>query len=718
MHSETDLCFGRSIGIDEAPRASGIEGLGHLRWGAHLCQFYRNADELLEIVAPYFAAGLASHEFCLWAVAPPLTVEDAKDALHRLAPEMRGRHAAERIEIVPFEEIYIHEGRLDGARTLRLLEAKLGFAYEQGFAGLRIAGNAFEFGADDWPQITKYETRLGSLIASKRILALCAYPLSCCGSAEVLDVIAHHEFALMRRNGCWDVIENVATHRARQALRESEDHFHMMIDGAPDTAVFTLDPEGRIASWNQGAQRICGWTASEIVGRDLSSFYPDERRGAAAQELAHAAAHSGHKGESECLRKDGTRFPVETQTTPLRDDRGRLRGFARTMRDVTERKHAEREAMANQAHLRAIVESAVDGIATLDEGGLILSLNSAALQMFGYEASEAIGHPLDLFVANPLGGEPESFISDQRPSTTEKGVLEGGELTGRRKDGSTFPLAVTISEAPFDDGGRLFIGFLRDLTERRRAEAQMNKLRVDRFDLMAQVAAGVAHEINQPLSAIAAYLGTARRLLRRGKQLEDATRELDRILERAIAQVMRGAQIIGQLRGVVASAEPDKTLQNLHRIIEEARAFADLDHTSAKVAVTVELAAGNDRVIVDRAQMRQVLINLERNAVEAMQGAQKRELVISTRLVDGGMIRTDIADTGAGLSEEITSLLFEPFVTTKTYGLGVGLAVSRAIVEAHYGRLWAESNPGGGAILSFTLPLAGEHGDDSLAEAS
>ncbi|MBY6240906.1 PAS domain S-box protein [Methylosinus sp. Sm6] len=711
MHSETHLCFEGSFGIGEALRASGIEGVGELAWGSHFCQFYRNADELLEIVAPYFAAGLAAGELCLWAVAPPVAVADATAALRRLSPKLRDRHEGGRIAIVPFEAIYVLEGRLDGSQALRKVEAELEDAYIRGFEGLRIAGNAPEFAADDWPHITTYATRLGALVASRRILSLCAYPLSCCGADEALEVIARHDFALMRRNGRWDVVENVAAHRARQALRDSEQYFRLIAQGAPDTALFTLDPQGRIASWNHGAQRICGWAAAEIVGRDGALLYPEDRRGSAALELEHAAAHGGYRGESECLRKDATLFPVETQISPLRDDRGQLRGFARTMRDVSERKRAEREAMANQAHLRALVESAVDGIATLDESGVILSLNSAALQMFGYEASEAIGRPLDLFV--PQACDPGRLLAEW-PPTKDAGAPGAGELMGRRKDGGAFPLELTIGEAPFD-GGRLFIGFLRDLTERRRAEAQMRKLRVDRFDLMAQVAAGVAHEINQPLSAIAAYLGTARRLLQRGPA-QDPARDLDRILERAIAQVMRSAQIIGQLRGVVAAAEPDKTLQSLHVIIEEARGYAALEPMAAKVAVTVELAAANDRVIVDRGQMRQVLINLERNAVEAMQGADKRELVISTRLVDGGMIRTDIADTGAGLSEEITSLLFEPFVTTKTYGLGVGLAVSRAIVEAHYGRLWAEANPGGGAILSFTLPLAGEHGDEVLAE--
>lgn len=700
MHSETGLCSSWSTRIDDDLRASGIESVGALPWGAHFCQLYDAADDLLEVLVPYFAAGLAARELCLWAVSPPLGVEAAKDALRPAVPDLDARLAAGRIEIIPSDRLFFRDDPLEPGGALDLLESKLDGAFARGFEGMRIAGNLIEIDDED--------RRLRAFVSSSRILSVCAYPLSRCGADEALDVIARHDFALMRRKGRWEMIKNLDAHRARGALRESEEHFRLLVEDAPDTAVFTLDAKGRIASWNQGAQRICGWSAAEIIGRDVAVFYAEERRALARRELELADANGGYRGEGECLRKNGTSFLVETQIAPLRDDRGRLRGFARTMRDVSERKRVEREAMASQAHLRAIVESALDGIVTFDETGVMLSANSAALRLFGYEACEVIGERIDMLTPDPFRSGDEGLLAHDGSGAA------GRELIGRRKDGSTFPVELTISDARFA-GGLLFIGFLRDVSERRRAEAQLRRLRADRLDLMAQMAAGVAHEINQPLSAVSTYLGAARRLLQRRAQGVGAGVDVDGILASAVSQVKRAAQIVGHLRGFVNSAEPDKTLQSLHRVIDEACAAAELGHAGS-VAVTLDLAAPNDRVIIDRVQMRQVLINLTRNAVEAMQGSDERKLVISTRLVEGGMIRADIADTGAGLSAELTHLLFEPFVTTKTHGLGVGLAVARSIVEAHHGRVWAEANPGGGAILCFTLPLAGEHCDGRLIE--
>lgn len=712
MHSETDLCFSWSTGVDEDLRASGIESVGALPWGAHFCQLYETTDEMLEILVPFLAAGLAARELCVWAVAAPLGVEAATAALRRVVPDLDARLAAGHIEIMPCDR-FVRDGPLDPEGALELLESKLDAAFARGFEGMRIAGDPIGDGDADRPLIGRHhERRLRAFVSSRRILSVCAYPLSCRGANEALDLITRHDFALMRRNGRWEVIKNLDAHRARGALRESEEHFRLLTEGAPETIIFTLDAKGRITSWNKAAQRICGWSAAEVVGRNVALFYPEERRARARRELDLADAHCGYTGDGECLRKDRSVFPIETRIAPLRDDRGRLRGFAWTMRDVSARKRAEREAMASQAHLRAIVESALDGIVTFDGTGVMLSVNSAASRLFGYEARALIGRRIDMILPDPFGGDEKELLADRGA------VAAGRELIGRREDGATFPVELTISEAPVD-GGHLFIGFLRDLSERRRAETQLRRLRADRLDLMAQMAAGVAHEINQPLSAVSAYLGTVRRLLQRRAQSAGAGAgiDVDGILASAVSQVMRAAQIVGHLRGFVTSAEPDKTLQSLHRIIDDACAAAELGRPGGNVAVSLDLAASNDRVIIDCAQMRQVLVNLLRNAMEAMQGSDKRELAISTRLVEGGMIRADIADTGAGLSAELTHILFEPFVTTKTHGLGVGLAVSRSIVEAHHGRLWAEANPGGGAILCFTLPLAGEHCDAQPTEA-
>lgn len=668
-------------------------------WGTHFCQFFDDVDDLLEIVVPYFAAGLAANERCIWIASPPLTVAAAKARLATLVPDLDAALAAGRIDILPPEEWYLRNGQLDGGRVLEDWRSAHDAALRAGFEGLRASGNVFDIDASDWSLFMSYETGLAAMHGSVRMLTLCSYSLRLIGAPEIVEVIARHEFALIRRGGRWETIKSLDYERARKALRQSEEHFRLLAEGAPASAIFSLDRQGRIVAWSEAAERITGWSRDEILGRRLSILHSSDTQ----EELSALVERGVVKRQEPRRRRDGSIFPAEELIAPLRDDADNLYGYAVMISDLSERSRAEQERRANEARLRAIVEGAVDAIVIIDGEGVIHAVNSAATRLFGHEAAEAIGRPVDILFPEPFHDPRFATLGADGAAPAEAEP----ERVGRRKDGSLFPLELSVSEAAHD-GERLLVLFLRDLTDRRRVEAQMRKLRADRLDLMAQMAANVAHEINQPLSAISTYLSAARRVLRRA---ETATADLEPILDSAVAQVTRAAQIISHLRGIVTRAEPDKTLQKLHDIIRDACAFTDMARSN-KVVTTLDLAATDDAVIVDRVQIRQVLVNLKRNALEAMQGAEKRELVISTRLVEGGMIRADIVDTGAGLADEMANELFEPFTSTKTHGLGVGLAVSREIVEAHYGKLWAEQNPGGGARLSFTLPLA----DDRLEE--
>jgi two-component system sensor kinase FixL len=707
---------GRSSGrrLSESLRDFGHDAVGVVRWGAHVCQFYATEEELLDVVAPYIAAGLAANEVCVWIVSAPLRVADAEARLARIAPDLEARRAAGQIEIIVGEDWYLAGGAFDSERVLRGWTEKIETARRRGFEGLRLTGNSVEpRHEDEWRAFADYETALGRLLESTPTLALCCYSLAHCDAAKILDVIARHQLALVRRGDRWETVTSLDHERTRQALRESEERFRLLVDSAPNSALIILDREGRVARWNEAAARVTGWAEAEAIGRPLSMFLPpSSRRQPSRRALERAAATGVFTDEGERQRKDGARFHAEVAISPLHDDLGRICGYAKLIRDVSERRRIEKARLASEARLLAIVEGAVDAIVTVDSCGAVQSLNSAAQRLFGYDAAETVGRDVALLIPEPTGGARAVSVTEWLRGGAES--IIGREVVGLRKDGATLPLELTVSEATHD-GERLFVAFLRDLTEKRRAEAHLRKLRVDRMDLMAQMAAGVAHEINQPLSAIATYLSAARRMLQRRGAPSGAM--VEPILDSAVEQVMRAAQIIGHLRGFVTHAEPDKTLQSLHGLIREACATTQADAENVRVDVSLDLAAERDLVIADRLQIRQALVNLKRNAIEAMHGAEERRLVVSTRLVDDRMIRVDIADTGAGLSEEEAKILFEPFITTKTHGLGVGLSVSHSIVEAHYGKLWAESNPGGGAILSFTLPLADALCEEELHEA-
>ena len=235
------------------------------------------------------------------------------------------------------------------------------------------------------------------------------------------------------------------------------------------------------------------------------------------------------------------------------------------------------------------------------------------------------------------------------------------------------------------------------------ASLRMRKLQASGLNAMGGMATGLAHELNQPLTASACYLLTAQRLLEMPQELRPAS--VESTLDGAAKQIMRAAGIVRQLREFIMRGEPERAFANLHDLIREASQATTTNMSEANVKLSLQLGANVDRVFVDGVQIKQVLVNLISNAIEAMKASAERELTISTSLIHD-TIRIDVVDTGVGFSEIVKENLFEPFATSKAGGMGIGLSISRSIVEAHDGKIWAESNPGGGAVLSFVLPLA------------
>jgi len=235
------------------------------------------------------------------------------------------------------------------------------------------------------------------------------------------------------------------------------------------------------------------------------------------------------------------------------------------------------------------------------------------------------------------------------------------------------------------------------------ASMRMKKLQASGLNAMGGMATGLAHELNQPLTASACYLLTAQRLLEMPPELRPAS--VSETLDSAAAQIMRAAGIVRQLREFIMRGEPEKGFANLHDLIREASEVTSANMSEANVKLSLQLGANVDRVLVDSVQIKQVLVNLISNAIEAMNASVQHELTISTSLMHDRAIRIDVVDTGVGFSEGVKENLFEPFATSKEDGMGLGLSISRSIVEAHDGKMWAESNPGGGAVFSFVLPL-------------
>jgi two-component system, LuxR family, sensor kinase FixL len=481
----------------------------------------------------------------------------------------------------------------------------------------------------------------------------------------------------------------------------------LLVDAVTDFAIFMLDIDGRIVRANVGAERITGWPRNEIVGRNISVLYPleDIAAGTPERTLEIVRRMGRHEEKGDRLRKDGSRFVVHTTTTLLIEPGGRLLGFAKVTQDVTDRVAAEDALRASEAHLRSILETVPDAMIVIDEEARIQSFSAAAERLFGYGAAEVIGKNVAILMPSPYREQHDGYVARYLATGERRIIGIGRVVVGLRKDGSTFPMELSVGEM-YSREARYFTGFIRDLTERQRTEARLQDLQselvhMSRFTALGEMASALAHEINQPLTAIANYLKGCRRILERmeGEPVPILTDAVGQAAE----QALRAGRIIRHLREFVARGESERHIESLPKLIEEASALALVGAKERGVRVVYRLDPTAEHVLADRIQVQQVLLNLIRNAIEAMQETENRNLVITTTARDDGMVEVSVADTGTGLAPDVMAQLFQPFVTTKPHGMGVGLSICRTIVEAHGGKIWVESQPDVGTIFRFTL---------------
>jgi two-component system sensor kinase FixL len=359
--------------------------------------------------------------------------------------------------------------------------------------------------------------------------------------------------------------------------------------------------------------------------------------------------------------------------------------------------------LEREAHLRSILETVPDAMIVIDDKGAVQSFSAAAERLFGWPAAEMLGRNVKLLMPQPYQEAHDGYLSRYMRTGEKRIIGVGRVVVAQRRDGSTFPVELSVGEM-ISGSHRYFTGFIRDLTERQEAEARLQELQselvhISRLSAMGEMAATLAHELNQPLSAISNYLKGGQRLLTQDAPQSRALEAMDKAAE----QALRAGQIIRRLRDFVARGESEPGIESLAKLVEEASALALVGAKEHGVRVRFAIDRRVDLVMADRVQVQQVLLNLIRNAIDAMGESDRRELVIGVVPEGEDMARISVADTGPGISPEIEGRLFQPFMTTKSQGMGVGLSISRTIIEAHGGRIWVEANPGGGAVFNFTL---------------
>jgi two-component system sensor kinase FixL len=365
------------------------------------------------------------------------------------------------------------------------------------------------------------------------------------------------------------------------------------------------------------------------------------------------------------------------------------------------------DAEARAAHLASILDSIPDAMIVIDEHGLIHSFSAAAERLFGLMTAEVVGKNVKLLMPSPYREDHDGYLGRYLRTGERRIIGIGRVVVGQRSDGSTFPMELAVGEMHVRDR-RFFTGFIRDLTERQETEARLQELQselvhMSRLTAMGEMASALAHELNQPLSAIANYMKGSRRLLASGSG-ENAELVRD-AMDKAADQALRAGEIIRRLRDFVARGESERRVEDVKKLVEEASALALVGAKDKGVRVRFAFAPGLDYVLADKVQVQQVLLNLIRNAVEAMEESPTRDLLVATAPAPATMIEISVADTGAGIAPEIGAQLFQPFVTTKRTGMGVGLSISRTIIEAHGGSISARPKSGGGTVFSFTLPV-------------
>jgi two-component system sensor kinase FixL len=367
-----------------------------------------------------------------------------------------------------------------------------------------------------------------------------------------------------------------------------------------------------------------------------------------------------------------------------------------------------RDLQASEAHLQSILATVPDAMVVIDDRGVMQSFSAAAERLFDVKAADVVGKNVSILMPSPYREAHDGYLA-RYLSTGERRIIGIGRVVvGERSDGTTFPMELSVGEMK-SGGQRFFTGFIRDLSERQQTEARLQELQselvhISRFTAMGEMASTLAHELNQPLSAIANYLKGSQRLLE-AVQAPQVTTVRD-ALDKAAAQAVRAGQIIRRLREFVSRGESERQVESLAKLAEEASALALVGAKEHGVQFRFQFDPHHDLVLADRVQIQQVLLNLIRNAVEAMvdSNAARRELALATGRSGEDMIEVTVSDTGPGIDTEIVNQLFQPFVTTKPQGMGVGLSISRTIIEAHGGRIWVEPNPEGGTIFHVTLP--------------
>jgi PAS domain S-box-containing protein len=536
----------------------------------------------------------------------------------------------------------------------------------------------------------------------------------------------HLNQAVVLRDGEGRVLRFVGTttdiddqKRAQDALRASENDLRKILEGIPGF-VCTLSADGQVELPNRRLLEFFGKTLEEVNSWSTNDLvHPDDLPRVTAEITHSFTTGTLYDSELRYRRADGVYRWFQVRILPVRDTEGRLTRWYGLITDIEDRKCAEDELRRSEAGYRVVIEAASDAVISMDESGDILLANPATKRIFGFDPLELVGKPMTVLMPEVMRKLHENGL--KRYLATGKRHLnwQGVEVTAQRKDGEEFPAEVSFGELT-RDGHKVFTGFIRDVSERKRAEDQLRAsernlqmtqaelARVSRLTTMGELAASIAHEVNQPLTAVINNGSACLRLLA-NQNLEPEV--LRRALEGIVADGNRAGAVLARIRAFIKK-EPAVTISlDINEVIQEVLVLSGEQLSENQVSIECQLTANLPLLLGDRVQLQQVLLNLIMNGIEAMTAVpdRPRSLFVQSRYDESGNVLVAISDSGRGFGSEMDRV-FTPFYTTKANGIGMGLSISRSIIEGFGGRLWAVPNSPHGAVFSFALPITdGSH---------
>ncbi|MDO8426590.1 MAG: MEDS domain-containing protein, partial [Deltaproteobacteria bacterium] len=727
-------------------RRSGIEAISAIRWGAHFCQFYQTREDLINILVPYFKAGLEDNELCMWVTSAPVTANEAIGAMRGAMPDFDEYLGRGQMEIIPHTEWYLKGGVFDLQRVLEGWDRKLKEALTTGYDGLRVTGSGAAFNKKEWKCLADYERAVNSVIGKLKMIAVCTYSLEECGAAELLDVVSNHRFALIKRQGGWELVESSGHKITEQALRQSERRYRQVSEMTSDYIFrISIGPGGTPAlDWiTEGFMRISGYSVEEVKEQEVwgSFIYPEDLEGFNSR---FKKVVSGEPSEHELryYTKKGEIRWLEVHWQPELGDDGRVIGVIGAAKDITERKRAEERLRDINERLKTLIHSVPDIIYFKDAKGTNLIVNKAFEDFVGLGGEEIIGKKDTEFFPPDLA----AFCLESDMKVLEKRDALRFEESYMGKDGER-RFFDTIKAPLFDSEGRIagLVGVSRDVTERKRQNEEIEKRVRDRtrelvranealkaeiaerkraerereeiqaqlfqsrkMETVGKLAAGIAHDFNNLMTIVASFSNLALKEAPSGR-LQGYIEQIRAASERATGLtrqllIFSRSQLI-EPRLIDLNACVEEILKMLYRLIGE------------NIRIKKEFQQDLWAVKADKGNIEQLIMNLVVNAKDALPHGGRVTISTANESVSkaspgampsrpGDFVCLTVEDNGAGMDSGVIKHIFEPFFSTNGAGIGagLGLAVVNNIVREHGGEISVSSSPGQGTAFKVFLP--------------